>query len=105
MHRLDVGSGENAVGRDMVQGDRRAQASDHERSLIDTVAAFELVRNFSDVQPAHPRTLGVECPLNHAGGRLVTVEPRQHRPRVQAYAHRGSRARSSSSAAAKPLEA
>lgn len=103
MPRLDVRCGEHTLGSDVVQCGGGAQPTHDERGFVGPVTTFDLVSDLADVDPAHPRTFGVKGVLDDRGRGLVAVQPGEDRPRVQADAHRGSRARSASNALAIPL--
>jgi hypothetical protein len=73
MRGLDVRGREDAFGGDVVERNRRSQPADDERGLARPVTAFDLVGDLADVQPRHPRSLGVEHVLHGCRCGLVSV--------------------------------
>jgi hypothetical protein len=71
------------------------------RRLLPLVTRHSVI-DLHEVDPAHHRTIAKRL-LDPGERRLLPVQPGQDSPRVQADAHRGSRARSSSRRAAMPV--
>lgn len=54
---------QGAIRRNVVQGNRCAQARDYQRGFGGAVAAFDQVCHLTNVQPARPWAFGLECLL------------------------------------------
>jgi hypothetical protein len=85
-----------------IRGQRGAKVSPRFISGLSTLVTRHSVVDLHQIDPAHHRTIDKRL-FNPGKRRLLPIQPGEDGPGIQADAHRGSRARSSSRRAAMPV--